>query len=129
MGWTIDVERSAAYDNCAARNERLSRLASFAANGRRGWFVRDDGLIIGLSVVVGCDAEGTWLHVSCSHGGDLPLYDDLQWIYKNICEPGRPAVEVHVSESEHVNIAQNCRHLWQRLDKRATPDFRVNGQV
>jgi len=129
MGWTIDVKRSVVYDDCAARNERLSRLESFSAKGHRGWFVRDDGLVICLSVVVGGEAEGTWLHVSCSHHEGIPTYEDMRWVYRNVCEPGLPAVEVHVQESEHVNIAKNCRHLWQRLDKRSTPDFRVSGQV
>lgn len=127
--WVIDQRLSEKYDKKAASIDELSRLSETDRRFKNGWFERQDGLIICLSVVRDTSNGAPWLHVSCALQNKLPNYADMQWIYRNICEPGLPAIEEHVPTDEHVHIAENCRHLWQRLDARAVPDFRVNGHV
>jgi len=89
-----------------------------------GRYQRVDGLRVISSVIVSSD-HGAWLHVSCSREDCLPSYDDVRDVKRVFIGAHRVAVEVHAPDAEHININPMVRHLWARLDARATPDFRT----
>ncbi len=79
------------------------------------------------SVIVTCapyGAEGTeWVHASMSSSRAMPTYEDLKALHFAVFYKGW-AYQVFAPPREHVNIDQNCLHLFGRLDGAPImPDF------
>lgn len=65
----------------------------------------------------------TWLHVSLSHPNRIPSYGELKRCKECFVGKDKKAIQVFPPESEHVNINENCLHLWHRMDADCIPDF------
>lgn len=98
----------------------------------QGWRLIDDAPdckswrgFKGMAVIVSCliEADGkTWLHASIS-GRKLPTYEDLSMLKRVWIGDDVTAYQVFPPRSQHVNIHENCLHLWCCLDGDVTPDF------
>jgi hypothetical protein len=64
-----------------------------------------------------------WMHVSVSRPTRLPSYTDLARV-KALFIGDRVSYSVWATAADHVNIHQNCLHLWAVLEgEEPLPDF------
>lgn len=55
----------------------------------------------------------TWDHVSVSRQNRAPNQIELDQVFRLFFRPGEDAVQFFVPPGEHVNIHNNCLHLWR----------------
>lgn len=67
--------------------------------------------------------EKVWQHVSLSHKDCLPIYPEVQKVKRAFIGDDAVAYQVHVPFEEHVNLAENCLHLWAPIGHRPIPRF------
>lgn len=65
----------------------------------------------------------SWLHVSVASPNRMPDYNVMKFVKAVFMPKLLDAYEVHAKKSNHVNIHENCRHLWCCLDGDVLPDF------
>lgn len=103
--------------------------SEMTANGA-GWRAPRLGAGAGLLAIVSGTMEldgRRWIHVSFSRRDRMPSYDDVVLVKRLFIGRDRKAIQVHVPESEHVNIHRYCLHLWHCVDGDGLPDFRARG--
>lgn len=54
-----------------------------------------------------------WEHVSVSLPDRCPTWEEMDWIKRMFWRPDETAMQLHVPESQHVNIHEHCLHLWR----------------
>jgi hypothetical protein len=91
--------------------------------GPDGWLFRhkeEHGQII----VTVAPIDGTdWIHASIAFADRMPTYEEIKNMHWAVFFDGY-AYEVFAPTEDHVNIHENARHLFGRLDKApALPDF------
>lgn len=96
--------------------------------GRLGWYESHHGLRVCSSTAREKDGR-VWLHVSVSRRDRVPSYDDLVRVKELFVGKERKAIQVFAPASEHVNVAENCLHLWCCIDGDGLPDFRKDGEI
>lgn len=70
-----------------------------------------------------------WLHVSVSRSTRLPSYSDMTRVKDLFIGDDAIAYSVFAPDAQHVNIHQNCLHLWAPLDgDLPLPDFTRGGR-
>ncbi len=69
----------------------------------------------GLKVVFA--SGGGWEHVSVSKQFRAPSYEEMDRIKREFWPPNAVVMQLHVSADTHVNIAENCLHLWRPLTR------------
>jgi hypothetical protein len=87
---------------------------------------KSKGLLVMASLLILEDKA--WYHVSFSRENSLPTYADLKLIRKHWFGD-LWAIQIFPPESEHVNIADFCLHLWHCLDEFPMPKFSVEGHI
>ena len=87
-----------------------------------------NGLLVIVTGAVERDGK-RWVHVSMSRRSRLPSYDDMCLVKDSFIGRDRLALQLFVPADQHVNIANNCLHLWHCMDGDPTPDFRHEGQI
>lgn len=68
-------------------------------------------------------ASEPWEHVSVTarlqHGGykkaRIPFYEEMRYVKSIFWEPHEVVMELHVAESDHVNMTDTVLHLWRPL--------------
>ncbi len=68
-----------------------------------------------LFVIASCGAG--WDHVSVSRKKRTPNWPELEFVRKLFFREGETVMQLHVPESEHVNLHENCLHLWRPQDQ------------
>lgn len=120
---------ASSHKACMAAKARLDdwgfRWMSCASPGA---FMLGVDLRVLLSVIVKKD-QGKWLHVSYSYDDIIPPHDDTELVRELFMNERLPALSVWPSKEEYIDKMPYCLHLWQRLDARATPDFRSRGDI
>ncbi len=79
-------------------------------------------------IVSDAQAEGVeWRHASIARQDQMPTYRDLVFLHSLAFGQGY-AYQCFVPHAEHVNIHEQCLHLWGRVDGvRVLPDFTRGG--
>lgn len=88
-----------------------------------GWFVWQKGKTQIRVMAVDGDETG-WEHVSVSVAYKTsrkweertPKWDEMRWIKSMFWEAEECVVEFHPPESDYVNLATNCLHLWRYVN-------------
>lgn len=62
--------------------------------------------------IIASAGEG-WDHVSISRKNRAPNQAELSHVHRLFFQPGEVAVQYFVPQREHVNIHENCLHLWR----------------
>jgi hypothetical protein len=78
----------------------------------------------GLKVAVSTDdIDGKrWLHVSMSRQTRLPNYDDMKLVKRMFVGDDLAAYQCFPPAAQHVNLHENCLHLWAPLDGDPFPE-------
>jgi hypothetical protein len=71
-------------------------------------------------LVVASTGEG-WDHVSVSLEDRCPTWEEMEFIKKLFFRDDETAMQLHVPETDHVNVHPNCLHLWRPNDGREIP--------
>jgi len=91
-------------------------------------YVHRGGLAVLVSQAVERDRK-KWVHLSVSHRGRLPTWDEVVAVKEIFLGTDSVALQVLPPRSEWVNFHPNVLHLWMCLDGRPTPDFRRRGTL
>lgn len=97
---------------------RLSAPSFWQGAGRRGddrcgvFRVKRKGVWIRMIATVGDD----WDHVSVSTRCRCPSWEEMAWVADKFFED-EPAMQLHVSRSDHVNYHPYCLHWWRPTGK------------
>ena len=80
-----------------------------------------NGLLI-MASVGEYDDGNEWLHISISRKSRIPTYDELTRIKRDFIGDDKKAIMVLPEKEKHVNIAENCLHLFYS-EKNQLPEF------
>ena len=90
-----------------------------AADYMRAW--EHNGLMIIASV--GKYEDGLeWLHLSVSRKSRIPNYEDITRVKRDFIGEDRKAITVLPEKKYHVNLHENCLHLFYSADN-PLPEF------
>lgn len=67
-----------------------------------------------------------WIHLSVSSADRLPTWEEMVYVKERFLDKESVALQVFPPRDEWVNVQVNVLHLWVNLDRRPTPDFRVD---
>lgn len=59
---------------------------------------------------------GGWDHVSISRRNRPPNWTEMDYIKRTFFEPHEVAMQLHVPDSDHINLHPNVLHLWRPHD-------------
>ena len=79
----------------------------------------------GLQIIVTAaeyDDGREWLHVSASRKSRIPTYDEMTRIKRDFIGEDKKAVLVLPEKKNHVNIHENCLHLFYSAEN-PLPEF------
>jgi hypothetical protein len=62
-------------------------------------------------MVIASSDDG-WDHVSVSRRNRCPNWPEMAYIKKLFFQKDVTVMELHVPESQHINLHPNCLHLW-----------------
>jgi hypothetical protein len=62
-------------------------------------------------------AQGGWDHVSVSCEKRIPKWLEMEYVKRLFFLPGEVAMQLHVGESDHININPNVLHIWRPHDE------------
>lgn len=85
-------------------------LQSRAIDGLKGWLkspVDHQPLFF-----VASWGEG-WDHLSVSRRKRTPTWGELEFMRKLFFKEDETAMQLHVPETDHVNVVSTCLHLWR----------------
>ena len=90
-------------------------LFGLEGDDRNGCFYIPGPCGMKLQIIASCDAG--WDHVSVSLKNRPPNWAEMSFVKVKFFEPEETAYQLHVAESEHINLHPNCLHLWRPHDK------------
>lgn len=70
--------------------------------------------IVHLKVLVGCG--NGWDHISVSLSKRCPTWQEMSFIKSLFFEDDETVMQLHVPSGDHINIHDNCLHLWRPHD-------------
>lgn len=92
---------------------------SFGMNG--AFRVPKDGVILLVIASNGDDWEETgmplpkWEHVSVSTRSRCPTWYEMAFVKRLFWRDDETVIQLHVPRSQHLNLAENCLHLWKPI--------------
>jgi len=103
---------------------RSGQLATNEGTGLNGAFVVKRGKHTLIFCIVsnghGWDAAGfagkVWEHVSVSLKERTPTYEEMDYIKRLFWKDDETVMQLHVPRTDHINIHDNCLHLWRPKD-------------
>jgi hypothetical protein len=72
--------------------------------------------IDGSDLMVIASSDDGWDHVSVSRRNRCPNWPEMAYIKKLFFQKDATVMELHVPESQHINLHPNCLHLWRPQD-------------
>ena len=69
--------------------------------------------IDGAAMVVVASSDGGWDHVSVSRRNRCPNWTEMSHIKRLFFRPDETVMQLHVPDSDHVNLHPYCLHLWR----------------
>lgn len=105
--------------------EKMKTIVQINSNIKSAEFVEHG--IDGLRCVLWCNRErlkvifsyggGGWEHASVStFTKKCPTWEQMCFIKEFFWNPDECVIEYHVPQKDHINIANNCLHLWKPID-------------
>ena len=92
-----------------------------------GWGDKDGGCFVVQSplqtnqeLFVIAAHGGGWDHISVSMRKRVPTWKEMDFIKRLFFKPEEVVMQLHPEESKHINIMENCLHLW-RPQKESIP--------
>jgi len=68
------------------------------------------------------DVSSFWDHVSVSLAHRTPTWEEMEFVKRIFFKDTETAYQLHVPPTDHINIHNNCLHLWRhRLKKIPMP--------
>lgn len=58
-------------------------------------------------------SDGGWDHVSVSVKSRCPTWDEMEWVKRCFFFAEEACMQLHVPESDHINIHPYCLHIWR----------------
>jgi hypothetical protein len=62
--------------------------------------------------IIASDGMG-WDHVSVSLADRCPTWDEMEWVKRELWDPGDCVMQLHVPVADHKNCHPYCLHLWR----------------
>ena len=84
-----------------------------------------NGLMVMASVGEYADGK-EWLHISVSRESRIPTYEEMTRVKRDFIGDDRKAVFILPEKDNHVNIAENCLHLFYSKEN-PLPEFSLGG--
>lgn len=78
-----------------------------------GWFMIPSPIKSSQWIAVQADGQTEWEHVSASLRNRCPSWEEMCFLKSLFWEPDETVVQFHPPESEYVNVAKTCLHLWK----------------
>jgi len=69
--------------------------------------------------IIASNGDG-WDHVSISLPHRTPTWREMDFVKRLFFKPDEIVMQLHPAESKHINLHENCLHLW-RPQKQAIP--------
>ena len=82
---------------------------------------RYNGMLVMASVGI-YDDKKEWLHVSVSRRSRIPTYEEMCMVKRDFFGDDKKVISVLPEREYHVNLAQNCLHLFYSKDN-PLPEF------
>lgn len=100
------------YDlNCYRDCSRdVMRFYGSAGDGNGGVFLVP---VSGESFRVIASVGEGWDHVSASHISRCPTWEEMDAIKRMFFRDDEYAFQLHVPQTEHINVHPHCLHLWR----------------
>lgn len=57
-----------------------------------------------------------WDHVSVSTATRCPTWEEMEWVKRELFEPGDTVMQLHVPVAQHKNCHPYCLHMWRPHD-------------
>lgn len=70
--------------------------------------------------VIASDGGG-WEHVSISLPDRCPKWEEMSRIKRMFWDKDDVVMQLHVADSNHINMHPYCLHLWRPIDGRTIP--------
>lgn len=77
-----------------------------------GWFKLHNPSNGHALFVMAAPSDSEWQHVSVSRRFECPNWDDMCFVKSMFWGPEDCVVQFHPPESDYVNMAKTCLHLW-----------------
>ena len=87
-----------------------------AGNEENGMFTVPSPIDKVDMVVIASVGEG-WEHVSVSRKNRIPNWKEMQFIKNMFFNDDQTVIQYHVASSDHINVHENCLHLWVPIDQ------------
>ena len=85
-----------------------------------GWGDKDGGCFVVRSplqtnqeLFVIASIGGSWDHVSVSMKKRMPTWTEMDYIKRLFFKPDEVVMQLHPAEDRHINIMENCLHLFR----------------
>ena len=72
--------------------------------------------IDGADMVIIASIGRGWEHVSVSRKNRCPNWPEMAHVKQVFFKPDETVMQLHVPEEEHINLHNNCLHLWRPLE-------------
>lgn len=80
----------------------------------RAFIIEKDGIAL---KVITSDYEG-WEHVSVSLNERTPTWAEMDFVKDLFWDEEQCVMQLHVPKIEHVNLHNNCLHLWRPINQK-----------
>lgn len=91
--------------------KKTGMKAKDASNDYNGFFIFHTRNLSELRVIAA--NGGGWDHVSVSLILRTPTWEEMDAIHRRFFKDDEIAFQLHMPLVDHINIAQNCLHLWR----------------
>lgn len=125
-------------DRWRDRSEECRRFFGGVGDETCGTFVIPSPIDNAGMRIVASQGMG-WDHVSVSRRNRCPNWTEMEYVKRLFFAPHEVCMQLHVAESEHLSMYDNCLHIWRPNDGRAiplpppitvaTPEFIANGKA
>ena len=104
------------------------RHYGWAGDDTCGVFILTSPIDGGLMRVIASCGEG-WDHVSVSRRNRCPNWPEMAHVKSLFFGEHETVMQLHVPDSDHINLHPNCLHLWRPQDRDIPrpPAFMVGG--
>lgn len=62
------------------------------------------------------DDRVAWEHVSVSRSDRTPTWEEMDRVKRLFWDGDETVMQLHVRRDRHVNLHENCLHLWRPID-------------
>lgn len=93
-------------------DDKVVQRFGWAGDGTCGFFSVPSPIDHATMMVVASSGFG-WDHVSVSRRKRCPNWTEMKYIKCLFFYPSDVVMQLHVAESDHIDVHHNCLHLWR----------------